>query len=155
MKIQQHDGVVVDAAGSRQGFAKHKRGGEVLRREREAPRARYGCPPSLPLYIGARGRMPPWRSHLKGGAAAPGGNGPLRVSNQGAHAPSGGNGPLGFSTLGALGPWGGAHQPSRGWFPPIFSPISPPGQVAPPGGPLDTFWWSRYNTDNPRNHSGD
>ena len=30
MKIQQHDGVVVDAAGSRQGFAKHKRGGEVL-----------------------------------------------------------------------------------------------------------------------------
>ena len=40
MKIQQHDGVVVDAAGSRQGFAKRKRGGEVLRREREAPRAR-------------------------------------------------------------------------------------------------------------------
>ena len=34
MKIQQHDGMVVDAAGSRQGFAKHKRGGEVLRRER-------------------------------------------------------------------------------------------------------------------------
>ena len=29
MKIQQHDGVVVDAAGSRQGFAKRKREGEV------------------------------------------------------------------------------------------------------------------------------
>ena len=55
MKIQQHDSVVVDAAGSRQGFAKHKQGGEVLRREREAPRARCGCPPSIPLYIGARG----------------------------------------------------------------------------------------------------
>ena len=31
MEIQQHDGVVVDAAGSRQGFAKHQREGEVLR----------------------------------------------------------------------------------------------------------------------------
>ena len=50
MKIQQHDGVVVDAAGSRQGFAKRKRGGEVLRREREAPRARVQLP-SLPLFI--------------------------------------------------------------------------------------------------------
>ena len=55
MKIQQHDGMVVDAAGSRQGFAKRKRGGEVLRREREAPRARGAAalPPSL--YIGALG----------------------------------------------------------------------------------------------------
>ena len=29
MKIQQHDGVVVGAAGIRQGFAKHLREGEV------------------------------------------------------------------------------------------------------------------------------
>ena len=50
MKIQQHDGVVVDAARSRQGFAKRKRGGEVLRREREAPSARVRLP-SLPIYI--------------------------------------------------------------------------------------------------------
>ena len=28
MEIQQHDGVVVEVAGSRQGFAKHKREGE-------------------------------------------------------------------------------------------------------------------------------
>ena len=63
MKIQQHDGVVVDAAGSRQGFAKHKRGGEVLRREREAPRVKgCGCPSLPSLYIGARER---------GGAALP------------------------------------------------------------------------------------
>ena len=27
MEIQQHDGVVVEVAGSRQGFAKRKRGG--------------------------------------------------------------------------------------------------------------------------------
>ena len=55
MKIQQHDGVVVDAAGSRQGFAKHKRGGEVLRREREAPIARGAAalpPPSLYRGLG-------------------------------------------------------------------------------------------------------
>ena len=37
MEIQQHDGVVVEAAASRQGFAKHQREGEVSRREREAP----------------------------------------------------------------------------------------------------------------------
>ena len=41
MKIQQHDGVVVDAAGSRQGFAKHKReercyGGRGRRQEQGA-----------------------------------------------------------------------------------------------------------------------
>ena len=61
MKIQQHDGVVVDAAGSRQGFAKRKRGGEVLRREREAPRARGAAalPPPPPLYIGALGGRRP------------------------------------------------------------------------------------------------
>ena len=91
MKIQQHDGVVVDAAGTRQGFAKHKRGGEVLRREREAPRARCDCPPSLPLYIGARGAHAPLEIPSKRGG--PGGNGPLRVSNQGAHAPSGATAP--------------------------------------------------------------
>ena len=37
MEIQQHDGVVVEAAGSRQGFVKHQREGEVSRGEREAP----------------------------------------------------------------------------------------------------------------------
>ena len=59
MKIQQHDDVVVDAAGTRQGFAKRKRGGEVLQREREAPRARGAAalpPPSL--YRGLGGRRP-------------------------------------------------------------------------------------------------
>ena len=105
--------------------------------------------PKPPLYIGEGERGPaPSRSHLEGrgggqeGETCP----PSKVE-----APP----PLGFSTLGALGPWGGAHQPTRGWFPPIFSPSSPPGQVAPPGGPPDTFRWSRYNTDNPRNYSGD
>ena len=77
MKIQQHDGVVVDAAGSRQGFAKHKRGGEVLRREREAPRARGAAslPPPL-LYIGPQGGRRPWRWESPKGAAARGGVAP-------------------------------------------------------------------------------
>ena len=89
MKIQQHDGVVVDAAGSRQGFAKHKRGGEVLRREREAPRARCGCPPSPPLYIGARG------AHA-----------PLEIPSKGGRRPLGATAPLGFPTRGRMPPRG-------------------------------------------------
>ena len=68
MKIHQHDGVVVDAAGFRQGFAKHKRVGEVPREgEREAPGLRVRLP-SLPstIYRGQGGAVPS-RSHLDGG----------------------------------------------------------------------------------------
>ena len=50
MEIQQHDGVVVDVAGSRQGFAKLLREGEVLQGEREAPGAMVLLP-SLPPTI--------------------------------------------------------------------------------------------------------
>ena len=80
--IQQHGGVVVDVAGSRQGFARllrEREGGggggvggvagprqgcaellrererEVLQGRREAPKAVGCCPPS-PLYIGPLGR---------------------------------------------------------------------------------------------------
>ena len=62
MEIQQHDGVVVDVAGLRQGFAE-------LLRERERccrgggrrPRLRFCCPPFPPLYIGPRERgEQPW-----------------------------------------------------------------------------------------------
>ena len=73
MEIQQHDGVVVEVAGSRQGFTKLLREGEVLQGKREAPRA-VMLLPSLPppLYIGplGGGRRP--GSHLQGGAAARG-----------------------------------------------------------------------------------
>ena len=54
MEIQQHDGVVVEVAGSRQGFAKHKREREVLQGEREAPKAVVVLPSLPPLY------RPPW-----------------------------------------------------------------------------------------------
>ena len=72
MEIQQHDGVVVDVAGSRQGFAKLLREGEVLQGRREAPKAVLLLP-SLPLLYrppGRGGRRP--GSHLQGGAAARG-----------------------------------------------------------------------------------
>ena len=70
MEIQQHDGVVVEVAGSRQGFAKLLREGEVLQGEREAPGA-VVLLPSLPPTI----YRPPGRggagpgTHLHGGAA--------------------------------------------------------------------------------------
>ena len=54
MEMQQHDGVVVDVAGLRQGFAELLREREVLQGRREAPKAVGCCPPSPPLY------RPPW-----------------------------------------------------------------------------------------------
>ena len=56
MEIQQHDGVVVEVAGSRQGFAKRKRGGRGVTGGREAPGLRCCYPPFPPLYIGPRER---------------------------------------------------------------------------------------------------
>ena len=101
MEIQQHDGVVVDVAGSRQGFAELLREGEVLQGEREAPKA-VVLLPSLPLYIGplgGGGRRP--GTHLDGGAAAKGVTYP---PSQVGRPPT-----LGFPTLGAGGrPMGGA-----------------------------------------------
>ena len=79
MEIQQHDGVVVDVAGSRQGVAKHQREGEVLQGEREAPGA-VVLLPSLPPPTIYRppGRGAPATTHLGQGAAAKGGTCPPR-----------------------------------------------------------------------------
>ena len=71
MEIQQHDGVVVDVAGCRQGFAEHIREREVLQGEREAPKAVILLPSLPPLYR-PPGRGAPARTHLDGGAAARG-----------------------------------------------------------------------------------
>ena len=67
MEIQQHDGVVVEVAGSRQGFAKRKREGEVLQGEREAPRARVPQPSLPPLYRPPGGGAPALEPIYKGG----------------------------------------------------------------------------------------
>ena len=50
MKIQQHDGVVVEVAVISAGLRQAQRDGEVVRREREAPGAAVCIPPS-PLFI--------------------------------------------------------------------------------------------------------
>ena len=116
MEIQQHDGVVVDVAVLRQGFAE-------LPRERERGVAgeeggAQGCCllPSLPpLYRPPGGRWPQ-EMRSQGGAAATRGEGvalppkargnsrPPRVPNPRRM----GGGP-------------------RGWFPSTFSPRGPPG----------------------------
>ena len=146
MEIQQHDGVVVEVAGSRQGFAKLLREGEVLQGEREAPGAVVLLPSLPPLYIGPLGGGAPALDPIYKGGGGQGGSLPPKASG----APP----PLGSLTLGAGGgPWG-APQPTMGWFPSHFSPWGPPGQVAPPGGPPGPFRWSRYNTGDPRNFPG-
>ena len=102
MEIQQHDGVVVEVAGSRQSFAKHKRDGEVLQGEREAPGAVVLLPSLPPLFIGPLGGgAGPGRWDLQGGAAAKGGEGVALPPKARGKPPT-----LGFPTLGA---WGEAH----------------------------------------------
>ena len=95
MEIQQHDGVVVEVAGFRQGFAKRYGRREMCHgREREAPGAVVRLP-SLPLlYIGLLGGAGPGRSDLQGAAA----KGWLPPQAKWGAPP-----PLGFPTLGAGG----------------------------------------------------
>ena len=130
MEIQQHDGVVVEVAGISAGLRQAQREGVVLQGKREALGAVVRLPSLPPLYIGPMGGRWPWEMQSPGGRRPRGGFPPPQAK-------------------------GGAPRPTRGWFPSTFSPRGPPGQVAPPGGPPGPFRWSRYNTDNPRNHSGD
>ena len=60
MEIQQHDGVVVEVAGSRQGFAKRKRGGRGVTGGRER---RQG--------LGFAALPPPTIYRTPGGGGAP------------------------------------------------------------------------------------
>ena len=55
MEIQQHDGVVVEVAGSRQRFAKRKRGGRGVTGGREATGLGVLLPCTSPLYLGVEG----------------------------------------------------------------------------------------------------
>ena len=74
MEIQQHDGVVVEAAGVSAGLRQAQREGEVVRGEREAPWTRVRLP-SLPssLYRGPRGCAGPGDPISKGGRRPRGG----------------------------------------------------------------------------------
>ena len=71
MEIQQHDGVVVEVAGSRQGFAKLLREGEVLLGKREAPGAVVLLPSLPPTIYRTPGGGPPALGDGKGGVASP------------------------------------------------------------------------------------
>ena len=102
MEIQQHDGVVVKVVGIPAGLRQAQAGRRGVAGGEGGAR---GCgvvalpPPTI--YRGPGGRRPPWRSHLRGGAAAKGVACPPR---QVGRPPS-----LGFPTLGAGGgPRGGA-----------------------------------------------
>ena len=119
MEIQQHDGVVVEAAGISAGLRQAQREGEV---SREGEGGARGCGaaalPPLHYIQGPWGGAGPWEIQSPGGAAKGVPCPPRQVE-----APP----PLGFPTLGAGGAQGGAHQPTRGWFPSHFSPWGPPG----------------------------
>ena len=54
MKIQQHDGVVMDAGVTAAGLRRSTMRGRGVAGEREAPRLKgAAAPPSPPLYIGS------------------------------------------------------------------------------------------------------
>ena len=77
MKIQQHDGVVVDAGVTAARLRHSTERGRGVAGEREAPRLKgAAAPPSPPLYRPPRGCTGPRRWDLLGGAAAKGGVAP-------------------------------------------------------------------------------
>ena len=82
MKIQQHDGVMVDAAGIQQGFAKHRGRGEVLGRGGGLRQNLWcGCPPTPDIYIRSREKgAGPLRSNLRRGRRPRGGGVPPKSS---------------------------------------------------------------------------
>ena len=58
MKIQQHDGVVVDAGVTAVGLRRSTARGRGVAGEREAPRLKDAAAPPSPLYIGPLGGAP-------------------------------------------------------------------------------------------------
>ena len=113
MEIQQHDGVVVDVAVLRQGFAELLRARErCCRGGGRRPRLLCAALPP-PLYIGPLG-APALEMGSPKGKAAKGGGVPPKASG-GAPSPR-------VPTLGAGGGPRGAPQPTKGWFPSTYSP---------------------------------
>ena len=124
MKIQQHDGVVVDAAaisaGLRQASA---RGRGVARREGGAKSMGAAALPPPSLYRAPRGGADPRRCNLLGGWRP---RGWLAPQGKWRRPP-----PLGFPTLGAGGAKGGAPA-HEGLVPLPLQPMGPSGI----GGPI-------------------
>ena len=73
MKIQKHDGVVVDAAVNAAGLRRASARGRGVAWEREAPRLHVRLPSLPPFYIGPLGGRQPWRLDLPRGGGGQGG----------------------------------------------------------------------------------
>ena len=70
MKIQQHDGVVVDAAVTAAGLRRSSARERGVAGESEAPRVKGAAAPPSPLYIGSpRGCAGPRRWDFLGGGS--------------------------------------------------------------------------------------
>ena len=118
MKIQQHDGVVVDAAVTAAGLRRAFARGRGVAGEREAPelqRAAASLP--LPLYR-PLGGAPALGDPISQGGGGQGGGVPPKASGAPPPHPR-------VSTLGAGGGPRGAHQPTMGWFPSPLQPLGP------------------------------
>ena len=75
MEIQQHDGVVVEAAVISAGLRQAPTGEEEVSREGERRQGlRCGCPPSPPLYIGPLGGAPALGDPISKGGRRPRGD---------------------------------------------------------------------------------
>ena len=123
MEIQHHDGVVVEVAGSRQGFAKRKRGGRGVtggRGRRQGLDLAALPPPTIYRAKGEGGAalaLPPRKTAAREGSILP--KAPQRcLPLLGLSPPLVplAHGPLG---AGALGPYRPRHTP--------YSPCGPPG----------------------------
>ena len=81
MMIQQHDGVVVDAAELQQGFAKRLREeDEVLQGEGGAKAQGCGCPPPCPPLYRPPGGAPALGDPISQGGGGQGGGVPPKAS---------------------------------------------------------------------------
>ena len=74
MEIQQHDGVVVEAAGISAGLRQAQREGEVSREGEGGARGLGAAALPPPLYIGVQGAPAP-RDPISGGRRPRGGGG--------------------------------------------------------------------------------
>ena len=121
MKIQQHDGVVVDAGRhSSRASPSTGRGRCVTGGRGRGQGLGCGCPRSPTIY-----RVP-----RRGGGAPALGDPISKGGGQGGGLPpkpSGAPPTPRVSNPRRRGGPRGAHQPTRGWFPSHFSPWGPPG----------------------------
>ena len=123
MKIQQHDGVVVDAAVTAAGLRRSSARGRGVAGEREAPRLKGAAAPSLPpLYRPPRGCAGPRRWDLLGGRRPRGGV-PPKPGGAPPHPRVPNPRRMGWAK--------GAHQPTMGWFSSPLWPMGPSGMGGP------------------------